>query len=780
MTDEVSRVRTVFIEDMNFWISGEGVILFLGRRVKSDWRIASPLTGLVVVLLCVFINSADSDAADADASLQVEVTLGFNGRFKQGTWTPVHVEITNENTAKFQGRLVLESPDGEGIAVRFVDRHLQLTVPPTTTVTRTAYIKIGRLPWSVVVSVVDDTNQQAAFKKTFGRLDDGQLSTTDFLILQIGNRLPLSASRLQTELTGRPDLVEVAIQSQTRDYHKLPDRWYGYAAVDLLIITTSAEDLLEQLSTQQQQAIRQWIYQGGRMLLFAGQRGPELSQDNEVLGSLIPGKIDRVITNWNTSGIEKYGNADERLILNRQTGSSLSLITPSDGVVVLRDTQNAQAEHALIVHSARGLGSVTFVAFDPDQEPFASWGATPAILNRLVINSHFAERGNEQLGKGFKSSNAGFDDISGQLRSSLDRFDGVTPTRFMWVAGLLGMFILVIGPLDYYILRRFKRLHWTWVTFPVAILVFSLIAVLMVSALRTSPPALNQIEIVDIDSLTQTVRGSNYATVYSPTTAAYSLEMSEFKNSMRSENQQVLACWQGFPGAGLGGLGRSSFQVLIDHQYEVDLADGQIRSIPVQHSGTRSLAARWSADASLVVKSALVTEPASGALRGTLQNPFDFDLHDALILFDGRVYPIGQVFTPNSVVNVYDLSSDSQGIDNYFTRFQSGSRRQSYRVWRATDESRDRVVKQMMFDQEIGGVRYTGLLHRYQSYLDLSHMLRLRRAVLVGKAGKNHGMTEFVNSSQQNGDGPLESQVDRYYRVVLPVNMEATTNTLLN
>jgi hypothetical protein len=725
-------------------------------------------------MLCAFTNSADTFAGGTDANLQIEVTLGFNGRFKQGTWIPIHVEITNDSAAEFQGQLVLESPDGKGIVVRFVDRHLQITVPPTTTVTRTAYIKIGRLPWSVVVSIAD-TQEQVVFKKTFGRLDDGQLSTADFLILQIGNRLPLSASRLQTELTDRPDLVEVAIQSQTSDYHKLPDRWYGYAAVDLLIITTSAADLLEQLSSQQQKAIRQWIYQGGRMLLFAGQRGPELSGDNEVWGSLIPGKINRVITNWNTSGLEKYGNADERLMLDRQLGSSLSLITPSDGVVVLRDTQNAQAEHALIVHSARGLGSVTFVAFDPAQEPFASWGATPAILNRLVIDSHFAERGNEQR---LQSSNAGFDDVSGQLRSSLDRFDGVTPTRFMWVAGLLGMFILTIGPLDYYVLRRFKRLHWTWVTFPVAILLFSLMTISMVSALRTSPAAMNQIEIIDIDSLTQTVRGSNYASVYSPVTAAYSFGMSEFNDVIPCENYQVLASWQGFPGTGLGGLGRTSFQVLIDHQYEVDLKNGQIRSIPVQHSGTRSLAARWSAESSLVVKSELVTEAASGALRGTLQNPFDFDLHEALILFDGRVYPIGQVFKANSVVDIYDLSADSQGIDNYFTRNQSGSRRHSYRVWRTLDESLDRVVKQMMFNQEIGGERYTGLLHRYQSHLDLSHMLRLRRAVLVGKARR--GMTEFVNRSQQNSGEPMASQVDRYYRVVLPVNMEASTNTLLN
>jgi hypothetical protein len=730
--------------------------------------------------LCVFAYATDALADGENAKLEVEVTLGFNGRFKQGTWIPVHIEVTNVSTAEFKGYLVIESPDGEGIVVRFVDRHLQITVPPTTAVTRTAYIKIGRLPWSVEVSVVDDTKQQAVFQKTLGPLDDGQLSTTDFLILQIGNRLPLSASRLQGELTGRPELVEVAIQSQTSDYHKLPDRWYGYATVDLLIITTSAENLLEQLSVKQEQAIRQWIYQGGRMLLFAGQRGPELSQGNEILGSLIPGKIDRVITNWNTSGIEKFGNADERLILNRQPGSSLSLITPTDGVVVLRDTQNAQAEHALIVHSARGLGAVTFVAFDPDQEPFVSWDATTAILNRLVINSHFAERRNESVGKGFKYTNAGFDDISGQLRSSLDGFDGVTPTRFMWVAGLLGMFILVIGPLDYYILRRFKRLHYTWITFPVAILIFSLIAISMVSALRTSPAAMNQIEIVDIDGLTQTVRGSNYATAYSPTTAAYSFEMSKFSDSIRSENHQVLACWQGFPGAGLGGLGRASFQVLIDHQYEVDLTDGQIRSIPVQHSGTRSLVARWSADSSLVVNSALVTEPASGALRGTLQNPFDFDLYEALILFDGRVYPIGQVFTSNSEVDVYDLSADSQGIDNYFTRFQAGSLRQSYRVWRTTDESRDRIVKQMMFNQEIGGERYTGLVNRYQSHLDLSHLLRLRRAILIGKAGEGRGMTEFVSGSEQDAGGPMSSQVDRYYRVVLPVNKEVRSNTLLN
>ena len=120
--------------------------MFLGRRVISDRRIASPLAVLVVALLCVFAYATDALADGENAKLEVEVTLGFNGRFKQGTWIPVHIEVTNVSTAEFKGYLVIESPDGEGIVVRFVDRHLQITVPPTTAVTRTCLLYTSPSP----------------------------------------------------------------------------------------------------------------------------------------------------------------------------------------------------------------------------------------------------------------------------------------------------------------------------------------------------------------------------------------------------------------------------------------------------------------------------------------------------------------------------------------------------------------------------------------------------------------------------------------------------------
>ena len=717
--------------------------------------------------------AAQSDAAtSAELQLDVEYSIGLKGRFKQGLWTPIYLSITNSGSQPFGGEVIIESTDSNGIPVRFIDDKNQIRVSAGQTVALTAYAKVGRLPWSVKVGVYDGTGSLVD-QRVFGGDQSGQLSATDFLIMQIGDRLPLRSTSLQEAFTLRPDLVEVSIVSQSADYHRLPDRWYGYESVDLLVMTTSSGELLERLSEQQQIAIRQWVHQGGRLLLFAGRQGPEMASAGHLLRSLIPGEIEQTTNVWNTSGLEKFANADQRLILNSESGSTLALIQPADGLVELRDVQNAQAEHALIVHSARGLGAVTYVAFDPDQEPIASWPATPQFLARLVRSTHFVDQAGSRAGSARISSHAGFDDLAGQLRLSLDQFEDVVSTRFIWVAGLLGLFILFIGPLDYYGLKKIRRLHWTWLTFPLVVAGFSVLFMLMLATLKTSPLALNQIEIIDVDISTDTVRGTNYASVYSPVSQAYSFSMSKSEKSIPLENRTSLACWQGLPGAGLGGLGRSSFQTLIDHQYQVHVEQGQITSIPVQHAGTSSIAARWFGNTSLEVDHDFHTDSASGALRGIVVNPFDFDLHDAMILFDGRVYPVGRVFAAGEQVDVYDLSTDSQSIDNYFTRYQSGSKRHSQRGWSVLDEPIQRVVWQMMFNQEIGGERYTGLLHRYQSYLDTSNLLRLHRAVLVGQA--KQGMTEFVCSSEVTAE---YSTIHRFYRLVIPVATAAEQREL--
>ena len=61
----------------------------------------------------------------------------------------------------------------------------------------------------------------------------------------------------------------------------------------------------------------------------------------------------------------------------------------------------------------------------------------------------------------------GYNDLAGQLRSALDRFDGVRLVPFWLVAGLIVVYLLLIGPGDYFFLRKLVgRMEWTWLTFP--------------------------------------------------------------------------------------------------------------------------------------------------------------------------------------------------------------------------------------------------------------------------------------------------------------------------
>ena len=61
----------------------------------------------------------------------------------------------------------------------------------------------------------------------------------------------------------------------------------------------------------------------------------------------------------------------------------------------------------------------------------------------------------------------GYTDLSGQLRSSLDKFTGVKVIPFALVAMMIVGYILLIGPGDYFLLKKvFRRMEWTWFTFP--------------------------------------------------------------------------------------------------------------------------------------------------------------------------------------------------------------------------------------------------------------------------------------------------------------------------
>ena len=72
----------------------------------------------------------------------------------------------------------------------------------------------------------------------------------------------------------------------------------------------------------------------------------------------------------------------------------------TDGRVLLRDQENAQALHPLIVRSVRGFGMVIYVAFDIDVPPLDTWDSSPRILEKLIAVGRNAGEEDDSLAGG--------------------------------------------------------------------------------------------------------------------------------------------------------------------------------------------------------------------------------------------------------------------------------------------------------------------------------------------------------------------------------------------
>ena len=699
--------------------------------------------------------------------IQIEYELGFGGEFKRGVWIPVQAEVMNNGRSEFEGQFVVEAEDVDGIPVIYTNESQKFRLAVGESVSISQYIKVGRLPWRVEAGIRNQSTGKYVDKKLFNRAAGGNRKATSYFVLQLGKGLPISRSRLQSSLSANADLVELSL-IQLDEFEKLPHQWIGYESIDLIVLPTASSGILDQLTAGQAQALRDWVYQGGRLILFAGKEVARVAAENSPLSDLLPGNITGTVGQWNTSGLENYGNAQQRLFLSPEK-NPLGRLEVTDGRVLLRDQENSQALHPLIVRSVRGFGMVIYVAFDIDAPPLDTWDSSPRILEKLIAVGRNAGEEDDSLAGG-GVNHAGYQDLSGQLRSQLEKFESVTPVQFVWIAALLAFFVLVIGPLDFYLLRKLDRFHWTWGTFPAAVSLIAIIVVVMSNTLPAGAPQMNQLHIVDIDAVTGTVRGTDYLAIYSPEIGAFNVKleakaMEQNTSIPQIEKQFITTGWHGLPGTGLGALGRASFQTYINHEYQVDTVVTELQSIPVQHGGTKSIRSRWSGQMEIGTQPTLYADPISGALRGTLTNPFDFDLYEVEIAFDGKVYPIGRTFKVGESVDIFDISDQSQGIDNYYSRYQDGSSKGNRRRWSVMEESTQRIVRQMMFNQDIGGAKYTGLINRYEEFLDLSHTLSYNRAVLVART--RQGNSEYVVDGDR--EVVLESG-NNFYRVVFKVN----------
>ncbi|MBI2477150.1 MAG: hypothetical protein HYV60_00365, partial [Planctomycetia bacterium] len=397
------------------------------------------------------------------------MTVGFEGTFKLGYWTPVRITLAS-GSQDLDGELALTTKDGDGVPATFLGTE-RVHVAAHSTSLLTRYIKLGQLDSDLTIEF-RGTDKQVVRRVVAGSdLPQAMASDRDW-ILTIGPEIGVAEAANTSQVTSITDVS------------RLPTTWFAYEAVNAIVLSTSDVSALESITQEQFAALEQWVELGGRLVICVGAAGEKVVGVGKPLARFIPGTFSRVQTVRSLTALENYVASSQALdsitVDGRLAPLQICLLENVVGKTSVYE-QSADGVRPIIVRAPTGLGQVVFMAADLDKAPFSGWADRPRLIGKLLRGD--AEQNQERstaAGPTGQLVHLGYNDLTGQLRTGAEQFSGVELVSFAWIAGLIVLYILLIGPADFFFLRDIlRRMSWTWVTFPLIAVVFCSLAVLL-------------------------------------------------------------------------------------------------------------------------------------------------------------------------------------------------------------------------------------------------------------------------------------------------------------
>jgi hypothetical protein len=360
------------------------------------------------------------------------------------------------------------------------------------------------------------------------------------------------------------------------------------------------------------------------------------------------------------------------------------------------------------------------------------------------------------------------------LRQQLGRgFVGVAPIGFPIVTGLVIAYLLVLGPVDYLLVNRWlRRPLAAWITFPLIVAAFTTLAYGFGNwSHGPSTTRVNRLQLVDVDASTGEARGTAWSVVYSPEARRFNLAVKVQSPKLdTSSSNDVLLCWWGLPGTGIGGMlaGGADWAIVSDG-YEFGPDYASLKEVPILTSATKSLITRWTGKMPGTISSQL--SDADGLVTGTVTNQTGAVLRNARLLYGSWAYRLGSMDVGERVEISEALSPRrAKTIVTRDALGESGANPSQAEglVFSADRASPLEILSLMMFYETAGGYGFAHLPNRYQAYCDMSRQLELGRALLVAEGVD--GGSQLIDEATAHELGDEEAgNSTTVYRFVLPV-----------
>ncbi|MHB1190897.1 MAG: hypothetical protein ACYC08_08670, partial [Armatimonadota bacterium] len=422
-------------------------------------------------------------------AVSMDVGFGFDGSAKASAWSPISVKLSNPDSRSLTG--VLQVAQGDRSAWTLPTCSVKVDLPPKSNKLYHMYFRPGQYG-DLRIALISRGNVIVRKKVHADVIDP-----VDKLVVSVGPRA-VRPSYLSGESIGQSTIHVGSIS-----VGMLPNRPAAYQGVDILVLSDLS---IPSTDSDSLEAIAEWVSHGGTLVVPTGPNYRNFQ--NGFYSELLPVRI----TGAGSANLSALGGTAGAI------GIASSVPIPGICSSVL-----PEGGAPLVATRTYGLGSVVFLAFDTGSAPFAGWNGKTEFWKRIISIAHpaplfLSERPEPEYGyyPGMQ--------ISGNDLASVVEQTTSVRTPSMNIIGLfLLVYLLVLAPVNYAVLKRMRRLEFAWFSVPAVVIVFALGAYAIGYTMNGGRLQMNQVTLVEGSSNARYAKTMTCASLFSPARRTYAL-----------------------------------------------------------------------------------------------------------------------------------------------------------------------------------------------------------------------------------------------------------------
>jgi hypothetical protein len=441
---------------------------------------------LLLLSLLWLAPPASAQDGEAGTGITLSAKVGFDNFYKTEFWLPVHVTAANSGPP-VEGQLSIAI--GSVTSGDRVVYDAPISLPTQSNKRVSLFVTIPRFVSSLTIELLDNEGRVVGQTRTSVL---NQLSL-DTLLYGVVTPDPGELDFLEN-VTGGRSRAAVAFL----DIADLPSAPSAWSALDILVFNDVDSG---QLTVEQLNALQDWVSTGGQLVVTGG---PGWQKSVAALSDMLPVTV---------SGSE---SVDDLPALAAHFG--LPFRDPGPYVVATSTLRRGelllhQEGLPLLARQGWGRGAVYFLALDPKLAPLLDWDGSEQVWAEIAT----AVPPLSPWSVGLQNSYA--------AATAVTSLPSLALPSVLQLVLFLFIYVVMIGPVNYFVLKRLNRLELAWAIIPTLVLIFSGFTYATGFQLRGNDTIINQMSIAYGQIGSAEMRVQSLIGLYSPQRRAYDLAL---------------------------------------------------------------------------------------------------------------------------------------------------------------------------------------------------------------------------------------------------------------